>query len=55
VTPDVSVCAEDAMRTAQIAILTKMAESGKNTFEIGRLKARIAELGIEKPDGAKCR
>jgi hypothetical protein len=55
VTPDVSVCAEDAMRTAQLAILTKMAESGKKTFEIGRLKERIAELGTGKTDDGKCR
>jgi hypothetical protein len=45
VTPDVSVCAGDALRTAQVAILTKMAQSEKNTFELGRLKERIAELG----------
>jgi hypothetical protein len=45
VTPDVSVCTADALRAAQVAILTKMAQSEKNTFEFGRLKERIAELG----------
>jgi len=45
VTPDVSACAADAMRTAQVAILTKMAQAEKNPFELARLKERIAELG----------
>ena len=45
VTPDVSVCAADALRTAQVAILTKMAQSEKDTFELARLKERIAALG----------
>lgn len=45
VTPDVSVRAEEAMRTAQVAILKKMAASEKNTSTLGRLKDRIAEVG----------
>jgi retinol-binding protein 3 len=45
VSPDVSVCAEDAMRTAQLAILAKMAESEQNVSRSGRLQARIAEVG----------
>lgn len=55
VTPDVSVCAEDAMRTAQLAILKRMAESAKNTSTLGRLKDRIAEVGTGNPAIAQCR
>jgi hypothetical protein len=55
VTPDIGVCATDALRTAQLAILTKMAQAEKNTFELGRMKERIAELGIGKTDGENCR
>jgi hypothetical protein len=54
VTPDVSVCAADAMRTAQVAILTKMAASEKNTAKLGQLKDRITEVGTGKTAGAKC-
>lgn len=54
VTPDVSVCAADAFNTAQLAILTKRAQSEKNTFELGRLKERIAELGAGKTEGGDC-
>jgi hypothetical protein len=55
VTPDVSVCAEDAMRTAQVAILKKMAESEKNTSKLGQLKNRIVEVDAGNTAGAKCR
>lgn len=55
VTPDVSVCANDALRTAQVAILKKMAESEKNTAKLSRLKDRIAEVGTENTAGAECR
>jgi hypothetical protein len=55
VTPDVSVCADDALRTAQLAILKKMAESEKNTSKLGGLKDRIAEVGTGNTASAKCR
>lgn len=45
VTPDVSVCAADALRTAQVAILEKMAGSEKDAARLGELKGRIAEIG----------
>jgi C-terminal processing protease CtpA/Prc len=54
VTPDVSVCAGNAMRTAQLAILTKMAASAKDTATLARLKDRITELGTGHAAGAKC-
>ncbi|HEX9174125.1 MAG TPA: S41 family peptidase [Telluria sp.] len=54
VTPDISVCAEDAMRTAQLAILKKMAEPEKDTSKLGRLKDRIAEIGTGNTASAKC-
>lgn len=54
VTPDVSVCADDALRTAQVAILKKMAESEKNTTRLSRLKERVAEVGTKNTGGAKC-
>jgi hypothetical protein len=54
VAPDVSVCAADAMRTAQVAILTKMAASEKNVATLGRLKDRIAEVGNVNAAGVKC-
>jgi C-terminal processing protease CtpA/Prc len=55
VTPDVSVCADDALRTAQVAILRKMAGAEKNTASLDRLKNRIAEVGIQNTAGATCR
>jgi C-terminal processing protease CtpA/Prc len=55
VTPDISVCAEDAMRTAHLAILKKMAASERNTSRLGELKDRIAEVGGANTAGAKCR
>ncbi len=41
VTPDVSVCASDALRTAQLAILKKMSADSAKT---ARAKERMAEL-----------
>lgn len=55
VTPDVSVCADDALRTAQVAILKKMAESEKNAAQLDRLKEHIAEVGAASTAGVKCR
>ena len=45
VTPDISVCAGDALRTAQVAILHKMAGSAADPGKLGSLKDRIAEVG----------
>ena len=44
VTPDVKVCAEDAMRAAQLAILNKWAASEKDTRRLDQLRQRMAEL-----------
>jgi retinol-binding protein 3 len=55
VTPDVCVPADDALRTAQVAILTKMADSEKSPAKLGRVKERIAELGTGSATEAKCR
>ncbi|MCC2971407.1 S41 family peptidase [Massilia sp. IC2-476] len=45
VTPDVKVCAADALRTAQLAILSKWAASEQDSERLGQLTQRIAELG----------
>jgi hypothetical protein len=42
------------MRTAQVASLARMAQSGKNPSEPGRLKEGIAELGTAKTAGDDC-
>ncbi len=55
VTPDVSVCADDALRTAQVAILTKMAESEKNPAKLSRVKERIAEVATGNTARTTCR
>jgi len=55
VTPDVKVCADDALRTAQVAILNKMAQSETNPAKVNRVKTRIAELGTGNTAGASCR
>lgn len=55
VTPDISVCAGDALRTAQVAILNKMAASEKNAATLSSMKERIAEIGKENTAGDKCR
>lgn len=54
VTPDVSVCADDAMRTAQVAILTAMSALPSKVSELGNLRQRIAELGGASKGGAHC-
>lgn len=54
VTPDLSVCARDASRTAQVAILTRMAASGNNPDERARLHERIAELGTGATSNISC-
>jgi hypothetical protein len=53
VAPDISVCADDALRTAQVIILKKMAASEKNAAKLSRVKERIAELGAENTASAK--
>jgi hypothetical protein len=55
VTPDVSVCADDAMRTAQVAILKKWAASETSGSRLDHLKNRIAELSTGITASAKCR
>ena len=55
VAPDVSVCADEALRAAQIMILTKMAVTERDTAKLGSLNDRIAELGIKRVSAAKCR
>ncbi|MEW6371852.1 MAG: S41 family peptidase [Pseudomonadota bacterium] len=54
VKPDVAVCAADAMRTAQVAILARMAQSENDTARAGRLRERIAELGAGHTTDATC-
>jgi len=54
VTPDVSVCADDALRTAQVAILKKMADAEKNAAKLSRVNDRIAELGTGNTTRTKC-
>lgn len=44
VTPDISVCASDALRNAQLAILANIAASENNPDELGRLNERIGQL-----------
>ena len=55
VAPDVSVSAEDAMKTAQIAILKKLAESEMNPGKLDRIKARIAKVDSENAAGTMAR
>ena len=54
VTPDVVVCAEDALRVAQVAILKKMAATESDTAKLGSLNNRIAEVGTERISAVKC-
>ena len=55
VAPDVSVAAEDAMKTAQIAILKKMALTEQNPAKLGRINDRIAKVGSENTAGSMAR
>jgi len=54
VTPDISVCSRDASKTAQVAILTKMAASENNPDEQRRLRDRIAQLGTDATGSVSC-
>ncbi len=55
VAPDVSVPAEDAMKTAQIAILKKLAATEQNPGKLERLKSRIAKVDSENTAGTMAR
>ena len=55
VTPDVKVSAEDAMKTAQIAILKKMAAAEQDPGKLGRINERIAKVGSENTAGSMAR
>ena len=55
VAPDVSVAAEDAFKTAQIAILKKLAATEKNPGKIERIKSRIAKVESENTAGSMAR
>jgi C-terminal processing protease CtpA/Prc len=44
VTPDIKVLGEDALKNAQVVILTKLIASEQDPRRIERMKARIAEL-----------
>jgi len=55
VTPDIKVCAADALRTAQVAILEKKAASETDGVALGYLKERIAALAAEPVAGSGCR
>lgn len=51
VTPDVAVSAEEAFKTAQIAVLNKLAATEKHPGKIERIKARIAKVASENTAG----
>jgi C-terminal processing protease CtpA/Prc len=51
VAPDVTVPAEDALKTAQIALLKKMVATEKNPGRAERIKARIAKVDSENTAG----
>jgi hypothetical protein len=55
VAPDVSVSAEDAFKTAQMAMLKKIVASEKNPGRAERIKARIAKLDSEDTAGTMAR
>lgn len=53
VAPDMSVAAEDALKTAQIAVLNKFMGAEKNPGKVARIKQRIAKLaGAPAASGA---
>ncbi len=55
VSPDVSVPAEDAFKTAQIAILKKFAATEKNAGKVERINSRIAKVNSENTAGTMAR
>lgn len=52
VTPHVSSSADEAMKTAQVAILKKIAAAEQNPQRLGRINARIAKVDSESSAGA---
>lgn len=54
VTPDIRVCAADALRTAQVTILAKMARAATERATLGYIEERIAQLGTDKRGAAGC-
>lgn len=52
VAPDIASTAEDAMKTAQVAILKKFATTEKDPNRLARLNARIAKVQAEDTSGA---
>lgn len=54
VTPDVGVCASDALGTAQVAILKGMAASEKEPGQLRRLNERIAQLETGQAGSITC-
>jgi hypothetical protein len=55
VAPDVSVAAEDAFKTAQVAILKTLAAAEKNPGKLERIKTRIAKVDAENTAGTMAR
>lgn len=51
VAPDINIAAEDAMKTAEIAILKKLAASEMNSGKVERIKSRIAKVDSENTAG----
>jgi len=47
VAPDVAVTAADAMKTAQVAVLRKIAATEKDAAKLARLNTRIAAVEAE--------
>jgi hypothetical protein len=54
VSPDIAVCAGDALRTAQLAVLKKWAARETRRDRLDQLEGRIAELGAGHAAGARC-
>lgn len=54
VRPDVSVCASDALRTAHLAILKKIAVSEKDSAKRSRVEERIAQVTADNAANGKC-
>ncbi|MES2018548.1 MAG: S41 family peptidase [Pseudomonadota bacterium] len=52
VAPDIATSADDALKTAQVAILKKIAAAEKNVQRQGRINARIAQMESKGSAGA---
>lgn len=55
VTPDVAVKAEDAMKSAQVALLQKILANEKDPAKVARLNARIAAVQAEDTSASMAR